>query len=207
MYKGILHTHLLSVILFLGIYVIKTILLLANKNEALQKFTKKFKVPEMIISTLFLGTGIYLLVKSGTVDSFIYIKLIAVAISIPLAIVGFKKGNKVLAVLSLLLLFMAYGLAEMHTKRVMKGTIIVPPVSENLVSGADLYMQNCTPCHGEKGDARLSGAPDLTVSTKDETQQMEVISKGKGLMPAYGGRLTDDQIKALAEYVQTLKKK
>ena len=33
MYKGILHTHTLLVILFLMIYVIKTILLLSNKNE------------------------------------------------------------------------------------------------------------------------------------------------------------------------------
>ncbi len=177
MYKGILHTHLLSVILFLLIYVVKTFLLLTNKNEGLQKFTKGVKVPEMIISFLFLGTGIYLLTKSGTLDAFIYIKLIAVVISIPLAIVGFKKQNKVLAVLSLLLLFMAYGLAEMHGKRVKKGKTAaeVAPVSNSL-SAEELYLQQCSACHGEKGDAGLSGATDLTVSVLDKTQKFEIIN-------------------------------
>ena len=61
METGIRHTHLLTVVLFLLIYLIKTFLLLTNKNEKLASFTKAVKVPEMIISALFLGTGIYLL--------------------------------------------------------------------------------------------------------------------------------------------------
>ncbi|MBP9069466.1 MAG: SirB2 family protein, partial [Bacteroidia bacterium] len=60
MYKGFLHTHILVVTLFLLLYVIKTILLLSNRTDLLQKFSKMFKIPEMIISTLFLITGIYL---------------------------------------------------------------------------------------------------------------------------------------------------
>ncbi len=207
MYKGILQTHLITVILFLVIYVIKTILLLANKNEGLQKFTKSFKVPEMIISTLFLGTGIYLFVNSGTLENFIYIKLCAVAISIPLAIVGFKKGNKAMAVISLVLLFMAYGLAEMHKGRVKKGTYHTVPASSNdSLNGAELYMQDCAACHGEKGNAGLSGATDISLSTLDKAQKMELVKQGKGLMPSFSGRLTDEQISALTDYVATLKK-
>ena len=60
MYKGILHSHYLVVVLFLLIYVIKTILLLSNKNDLLAKFSKKVKIAEIIISVLFLVTGIYL---------------------------------------------------------------------------------------------------------------------------------------------------
>jgi mono/diheme cytochrome c family protein len=32
-----------------------------------------------------------------------------------------------------------------------------------------------------------------------------VISKGKGKMPGYAGKLTDDQIKQVAAFVETLK--
>jgi uncharacterized membrane protein SirB2 len=60
MIKGILHTHYLVVTLFLLIYVVKTILLLSNKNDLLATFTKKVKVFEMVVSFLFLATGVYL---------------------------------------------------------------------------------------------------------------------------------------------------
>ena len=60
MYKGFLHTHYLVVTLFLLIYVVKTILLLSNRNDLLAIFTKKVRIFEMIVSSLFLITGIYL---------------------------------------------------------------------------------------------------------------------------------------------------
>ena len=60
MYTGMLHTHTLVVILFLLIYLIKVGLLLFAKPETLDKFSKRIKIPEIIVSTLFLATGIYL---------------------------------------------------------------------------------------------------------------------------------------------------
>ena len=91
MYKTIFYSHLVSVILFLLIYFIKTVLLLANKNEGLAKFTKTVKVPEMIISTLFLLTGIYMLTQIPEIKTLMIIKIIVVLAAIPLAIIGFKK--------------------------------------------------------------------------------------------------------------------
>lgn len=43
MVKGIAHTHYLVVVLFLLIYVAKTVLLLSNKHDLLVKFTKRSK--------------------------------------------------------------------------------------------------------------------------------------------------------------------
>src|SRR6478609_248392 len=106
MYKVILHTHYLVVTLFLLIYVIKTILLLSNKNDLLASFVKKTRIAEMIISFLFLGTGIYLATQlpfGGKYDYLFWIKICMVFASIPIAIIGFKKSNKILAALSLLL--------------------------------------------------------------------------------------------------------
>ena len=117
METGIRHTHLLVVILFLLIYLIKTTLLLMNKQETLMKFSKMVKVPEMIVSTLFLVTGIYMLTQVPEIKSLLIIKIAAVFLSIPLAVIGFKKQNKILAVASLLLIVGAYGLAEMSKKQ------------------------------------------------------------------------------------------
>ena len=94
MYTGMLHTHKLVVTLFLLLYLIKTILLLLNKRDSLVKFTAKTKVLEMIVSVLFLATGIFLASKSGNVGTWLWVKIAAIAISIPLAVIGFKNQNK-----------------------------------------------------------------------------------------------------------------
>jgi mono/diheme cytochrome c family protein len=202
METSIRYTHLLSVILFLLIYLIKTILLLANKEEGLAKFTKTVKVPEMIISTLFLVTGVYLLTQIPEIKSLMIIKIIIVLASIPLAIIGFKKKNKALAVLSLLMIIAAYGLAEMSKKQKSKA---MENISESMINGQELYNASCTSCHGADGKLGLMGAPDLSVSSLDIANRIEIIKNGKGAMAPFGGTLTDDQIKAVAEYSATLK--
>src|ERR1041385_9582459 len=106
MYKGILNTHYVVVTLFFFIYVIKTVLLLSGRNEVLSAFTRKTKVVEMIVSTLFLATGIYLAMQlpfGGKYDYLFWIKLVMIAAAIPLAVVGFRRANKILAAMSLLL--------------------------------------------------------------------------------------------------------
>jgi cytochrome c553 len=197
------HTHILSVVLFLIIYLIKTILLLANKEEGLTKFTKIVKVPEMIISTLFLITGIYMITQVPEIKSLLIIKIIIVLASIPLAIIGFKKKNKALAVISLLLIITAYGLAEMSKKQKSKA---MENISESTINGQELFNASCVSCHGTDGKLGLMGAPDLSISTLDINSKIDIIKNGKGAMAAFGGTLTDEQIKAVAEYSESLKK-
>jgi uncharacterized membrane protein SirB2 len=145
MYKGFLHTHYLVVTLFLLIYVVKTILLLSNKADLLITFTRKVKVFEMIVSALFLITGIYLATQlpfNSKYDYLFWIKLVMVFASIPIAIIGFKRGNKILAALSLLLITGSYGIAEVYSKR--KG-IPKNAVSnqQNISDAKTLYEMNC----------------------------------------------------------------
>lgn len=203
METGIRHTHLLTVILFLLIYLIKTTLLLMNKNEALASFTKKVKVPEMIISTLFLATGIYMLTQVPEIKSLMIIKIVAVLVSIPLAVIGFKKGNKVLAVIAMLLIITAYGLAEMSKKQKSKAMENIPATE---INGEALYNASCITCHGADGKLGLMGAKDLTLSQMDLNAKIEIIKNGKNAMTPFSGMLSDEQIKAVAEYVNDLKK-
>jgi mono/diheme cytochrome c family protein len=201
MYKGILHSHYLVVTLFLLIYVIKTILLLSNKNDLLASFTKKTRIAEMIISVLFLVTGIYLstqLPLGGKFDYLFWIKLVMVFTSIPLAIIGFKKQNKVLAALSLLLITGSFGLAEVYHKK--KG---IPKEGQAVVTndGESLYKANCVVCHGTDGKLGLSGAKNLSLSILDVAAIKEMIIHGKGAMPA-ATQVNEEQAGVIAEYVQ-----
>jgi len=200
MYKGILHTHYLVVTLFLLIYVIKTILLLSNKNDLLASFSKKVKVIEMIVSFLFLLTGIYLTTQlsfGGKYDYLFYVKIILVLGSIPIAVIGFKKSNKILAALSLLMIVGSFGLAESYHKK--KG--IAKGGSAEIASndGESLFKANCVLCHGSDGKLGASGAKDLSASTMEVSEIKQIILNGKGLMPA--APVNDEQAAAIAEYV------
>lgn len=202
MYKGILHTHYLVVTLFLLIYVVKTILLLSNKNDLLTNFTKKVKVFEMIVSFLFLATGVYLMTQlpfGGKFDHLFWIKIVMVFASIPLAVIGFKKSNKVLAALSLLLLTGSFGLAEVYHKK--KG--IAKDAGTELAAGdgRSLYESNCANCHGNDGKLGLAGAKDLSVTGLDVTGIKEIIVNGKGAMPP--SQVNDEQAVAIADYVKS----
>ncbi len=200
MYNALLKTHYIVVTLFLLIYVVKTILLLSNKNDVLAAFSKKVKVPEMIVSTLFLLTGIYLATQlsfNGKYTYLFWIKIAMVVVSIPVAIVGFKKSNKILAALSLLLITGSFGIAEsFHKKKgIAKDEVVV---SGN--DGAQLYQANCALCHGGDGKLGMSGAADLTATTLDKEGIKNIILNGKGAMVPV--QMNAEQADAVAAYVE-----
>lgn len=215
MYTGILHTHKAVVILFLVLYVVKTLLLLANQKELLEKVKKFTKVPEMIISTAFLATGLYMLVVGvGTTSLFQWIKFMAVLAAIPLAVVGFKKENKVLATLSLVLIIAAYGLAEVNKSRRVEKQMI----AENIVTdatkdnydvalhGKAVFNSYCIACHGEDGQLGLNGAKNLATSTLSDEEIKNIILNGKNAMSPYKKVLAEKEVEALVNYVKTFRK-
>jgi cytochrome c oxidase cbb3-type subunit 3 len=81
--------------------------------------------------------------------------------------------------------------------------------SADLALGKKLFADNCALCHGAEGKGnRELGAPNLTdkiwlyASTKEAI--MEGMRNGRGgVMPLWGGRLSDSTIKALTVYVHT----
>jgi mono/diheme cytochrome c family protein len=202
MYKAIFYTHIVSVILFLLIYLVKTILLVSNNYLQLDNFKRKTKVPEMIISFLFLLSGIYMLFQIPEINTLLIVKIALVFASIPLAVIGFKKNKKALAVLSLLMIIMAYGLAEMSKKKMSKPEVAV---SEVETDGKAIYNVYCTKCHGDDGKLGLMGAKDLSVSTLDHTGMKDIIANGKGAMAGFKNQLNDMQIEAVTEYLHTFK--
>lgn len=206
MYTGILHTHTLVVVLFLLLYLVKTFLLVARREEALESFTRKTKWPERIISVLFLLTGFYLLFYTGNRYWPLYLKIGLVFASIPLAIIGFRKKKPVLAILSVVLLLASYGLAEMNARLVVR-----KPRPDAVTEGGDsaglgkvLYGNYCSSCHGDNGAAGYSGAKNIAITRLDAGQMKDMIRNGKGAMPAFPG-LSETDVDAIVRHCQSLK--
>lgn len=80
----------------------------------------------------------------------------------------------------------------------------------SLEAGALLYEDNCSGCHGEAGEGDIyQGAPNLTDAIwlygGDEASLTETITYSRfGVMPPWGGRLTEAQVAAVSAYVHQL---
>ena len=76
--------------------------------------------------------------------------------------------------------------------------------------GATLFAENCASCHGENGMGdREQGAPNLTDAIwlygGDMETLVETITYSRfGVMPAWGQRLSEADVKAVALYVHQL---
>jgi mono/diheme cytochrome c family protein len=76
--------------------------------------------------------------------------------------------------------------------------------------GATLYKSKCSGCHGAKGEGKPAiKAPALKGTTMEASQIAEHITKGEPESKAPHNKgiagISDDQAKAIAEYVKTLK--
>ena len=78
---------------------------------------------------------------------------------------------------------------------------------------AATYKSKCAMCHGPDGKGSATGtkmgAHDFAsaeVKAESDAQLTDIISKGKGKMPAYNGKLKDTEIKDLVTYIRSLAK-
>lgn len=79
-------------------------------------------------------------------------------------------------------------------------------------STSDLYKTKCQGCHGADGHASAIGKKlgardfqDPDVAKMSEADLTKITTNGKNKMPAYKGKLTEEQIKALAKYIKDMK--
>ena len=79
--------------------------------------------------------------------------------------------------------------------------------------GAD-YKAKCAACHGATGagdttmgkNMKIRDLGSADVQKQSDAELDGIIDKGKGKMPAYGAKLSKDQIGDLVKYIRTLKK-
>jgi mono/diheme cytochrome c family protein len=75
------------------------------------------------------------------------------------------------------------------------------------IDGAAIFRDNCATCHGGDGSGgigpRLAGGRVVAVYP-DPADQIAVVTNGRAGMPAFGAKLTDDEIAAVVEYTRTV---
>jgi mono/diheme cytochrome c family protein len=96
-----------------------------------------------------------------------------------------------------------------------------PPPSGDALSGdlgTRVFAQRCALCHGPDGHGDGPGSKALNpkprnfhdkayMSTRTDAQLLEVIHKGKGVMPKWGGVLSEAEITAVLAHIRDLGKK
>ena len=80
---------------------------------------------------------------------------------------------------------------------------------------ASVYKTSCAPCHGAVGDAntpagKVFKVPPFsseTVLKEPDAAMLAIAKNGKGKMPAWHDKLSENQLKDLIAFIHTLQKK
>jgi cytochrome c6 len=81
--------------------------------------------------------------------------------------------------------------------------------------GVGDFKAKCAMCHGADGTGSTATGKALKVRDlgsadvqgQTDAQLYDIVTNGKGKMPAYKGQLTDEQIKELVAFIRSLAKK
>ncbi len=92
---------------------------------------------------------------------------------------------------------------------------LAQPSKAHSDTGATVFQEQCTVCHGPDGRAQNErgtkvGAADLTsesIQQQSDAQLSKIIHEGKRKMPAFEGKLTDEEIEAVVGHIRQLAKK
>jgi mono/diheme cytochrome c family protein len=92
----------------------------------------------------------------------------------------------------------------------LAASIVTPAFAQN--SGADTYKAKCAMCHGADGlgttpagkALKAASFKDPAIVKAPDAELIAAVKNGKNKMPAYTGKLTDDQIKSAVAYIRTL---
>jgi len=81
-------------------------------------------------------------------------------------------------------------------------------------SGADIYKAHCSACHATSGagdtmlgkNLKLRSLSSSEVQQQSDAELFSITSRGKNRMPAYGRKLSQQQIEAVVKHIRSLKK-
>jgi mono/diheme cytochrome c family protein len=104
---------------------------------------------------------------------------------------------------------------EFVVQIVLAGTLCCLVLSPALYAQSDVakaYKTNCVLCHGADGSGdnptgKAMHAKDLRseeVQKQSDTELAEVITKGRGKMPAFGAKLKPDDVQKLVAYIRSM---
>lgn len=212
METGILHTHHLIVVLYMIQLLVKVVIVISGNTNALTSIQAKTKVLHIVLATLMLVTGIFLMIKAPAAYSTSFIiKYAAVLAAIGLGVVGVKKMNKVMAVGSLVCMIYVYALATtkshlLQPEETKVKNALLQAGTDSKVRGQVIYEQLCLRCHGADAKANYRKALTLANCNKGDDFIKAMVANGAGKMPAFAF-LNEDEKNDLVVYINSMIKK
>jgi mono/diheme cytochrome c family protein len=93
--------------------------------------------------------------------------------------------------------------------------LALPSVAQAQSDAARIYKANCALCHsadgsGDNPTGKAMHAKDLRseeVQKQSDAELAEVITKGRGKMPAFGAKLKPDDVTKLVAYIRGMANK
>ena len=201
--------HIITATLFLLFLLFKSTFVLLNRNDSLKKIKKYILIPDILIQTGFLASGLALVFMGSSLvnnqPAWFHIKMTAVVIGVVIAVIAFKKNNKLFVIVSLLIFLMIYGYTEMIASKHKKDIPSGLTKGADSLSGKHIYNNYCASCHGDDGKKGLSGAKDLSLSELTKEDSYSIIYNGRNNMMAYKNQLSKENIDSVNNYIQILK--
>jgi mono/diheme cytochrome c family protein len=74
--------------------------------------------------------------------------------------------------------------------------------------GRVIYMTHCQNCHGANGVGQLPGMPDFSRGEslfRPDIELVRAILAGRGMMPAYRGMFTEEELLDVVAFLRTLR--
>jgi len=92
------------------------------------------------------------------------------------------------------------------------GLAALPMLAQS--GGESTYKSKCAMCHAADGSAsspvgKMMKVPSFLTPAAKKTSTADyiaIVKNGKGKMPAYGGKLSDAEVKGVVAYIRTLQK-
>ena len=79
-----------------------------------------------------------------------------------------------------------------------------PDLLPSDITGSEIYRISCAPCHGNelqgRSGPRLGGADAPSIDL-DRDYFVQTVTRGRGRMPAFSSRLSDEQIERVVDFV------
>ncbi|MCS7085781.1 MAG: c-type cytochrome [Bacteroidia bacterium] len=214
---GILHTHTLTVVLYLALFAIKAVLILTKQKNLLATVNGKTRVLHIVLATTMLATGLYSIFRApdGTA-AYNVVKITVLAATMGTAIVAvrrFKAAWAVAALAGFVYVFLLSKTRDVFLRseevRVKAALQSFEPVSPRpdvaLARGKTIYEIACVRCHGLDGQSGYRKAFNLQTSLLADPAVVATIANGRNTMPAYP-YLSKNELEDLAAYVKSLRK-
>ena len=93
--------------------------------------------------------------------------------------------------------------------------VMTTEMRADAAKGGEVYKAKCASCHGADGRGETPVGKSLKVKdlalpeiqNQHDSELKTFLENGKGKMPAYKGKLTNEQIENLVQYIRVLNKK